>query len=96
MTDEEIYRKAIGELFQKTYGRFEHDEKKAIELFDKLLDRGIESHCDVVKEFCEQAGYGEHASKEIAQIYDIISLYKNHKESLAEFEYWDMDKLLDN
>ncbi|MFC1635053.1 hypothetical protein ACFL5Z_09435 [Planctomycetota bacterium] len=91
MTDEEIYRKAIGELFQ-TCGKFEHDEKKAIELFDKLLDRGIESHCDVVKAFCMGVGYDKEISKEIAKIYDIISLYKDHKESPNE--YWDIDKLL--
>lgn len=94
MTHEEIYRKAIEELFQMTYGRFEHDEKKAIELFDKLLERGIQSHCDVVKELCRNVGYDGPASEEIAQIYDIISLYKDHKESPNEF--WDIDKLLDN
>lgn len=63
-----IYRKAIELLFHKTYGKMEHGEKKAIELFDQLLGRDIESHCDVVKQFCREAGYDEHASKEIAQI----------------------------
>jgi hypothetical protein len=29
MTHEEIYRKAIKELFHKTYGKLEHGEKKA-------------------------------------------------------------------
>lgn len=93
MTDEEIYSKAIGELFRRYY-KYEHDEKKVIELFDKLLDRGIESHCDIVKEFCRRAGYDENASNEVSQIYDIISLYKDYKESPTEF--WDIDKLLDN
>lgn len=92
MTHEEIYRKAIAELIQKTYFRFEHDEVKAIELFDKLLDRGIKSHCDDVKEFCRGAGYDKHASKEIAKIYDIISLYKSYKERAPI--HWDIDKLL--
>jgi len=92
MTHEEIYKKAIKELFHKTYGKFEHDEKKAIELFDKLISSGIESHCDTVKKLCLEVGYHKSASEEIAQIYDIISLYKSHKKS--NMIYWDIDKLL--
>lgn len=92
MTDEEIYRKAIRELFQKTYCKFEHDEEKAIELFDKLLDRNIKSHCDDVKIICSEVGYNEFASKEIAHIYDILSLYKNYKKKVPT--HWDIDKLL--
>jgi len=92
MTDEEIYRKAIKALFQKTFCKFEHDEEKAIELFDRLLGRGIKSHCDDVKKFCEGVGYDKHASKEIAQIYDTISLYKSYKKKAPI--YWDIDKLL--
>ncbi len=92
MTNDEIYRKAIPELWQKTYGRMEHDEKQAIELFDKLLDRGIESHCDTVKELCREAGYDEYASEKIGHIYDVISLYKAHQES--SMVYWDINELL--
>jgi hypothetical protein len=94
MSHEEIYKKAIKELFQKTYGRFEHDEEKAIELFDRLLDRGIKSHCDTVKELCLEAGYVKSASEEIGKIYDIISLYKMYKGWSSM--YWDIDKLLNN
>jgi hypothetical protein len=94
MTKEDIYSKAIKELFQKTYGRFEHDEDKAIELFDKLLDRGIESHCDTIKELCAKAGYDEYASEEIGKIYDTISLYRIYKKMRPM--YWDIDKLLNN
>lgn len=94
MNHEEIYQKAIKELYHKTYGKFEHDEKKAIELFDKLLDSGIESHCDIVKRLCIEAGYHECASGKIAEIYDIISLYKLHQKS--SMKYWDIDKLLEN
>ena len=94
MNHEEIYRKAIKELHHKTYGRFEHDEEKAIELFDKLLDSDIKSHCDTIKRLCIEAGYDKCASKEIAKVYDIICLYKNHKkDSMA---YWDIDKILNN
>ena len=94
MTQEEVYRKAIKELFHKTYCKFEHDEEKAIELFDKLLDRGIESHCDTIEKLCIEAGYDEYGSEEIAKIYDIISLYKLYQKSLIK--HWDIDKLLNN
>lgn len=92
MANGDVYKKAINDLFQKTYGRFEHDEEKAIELFDILLDEGIESHCDSVKEFCREAGYDQSASEEIAQIYDILSLYKSHKKKAPM--YWDINQLL--
>jgi hypothetical protein len=94
MTHEEIYRKAIKELFQKTYCKFEHDEDVAIELFDKLLDRGITSHCDTVKELCMEAGYDKYESKNIGKIYDVISLYKLYQKS--SMVHWDIDELLTN
>jgi len=94
MNREEIYRKAIKELLQKTYHKFEHAEEVAIELFDKLLDSGIESHCDTVRELCLEAGYDENASEEIGRIYDVISLYKIYKKRGPM--YWDIDKLLNN
>jgi len=94
MANEEIYRKAIKKLFQKTDCKFEHDEEKAIELFDKLLDRGIKSHCDTIKKLCIETGYDEYGSEEIAKIYDIISLYKLYQTS--SIKHWDIDKLLNN
>jgi len=93
MANEDIYRKAINDLFPMTYCKFEHDEEKAIELFDKLLDEGIECHCDTVNQLCKEAGYDEYASKEIAQIYDIISLYKMYKKNMPS--HWDISKLID-
>ena len=81
MNAEAIYQKAIKALHHQTYGRFEHDEEVAIELFDKLLDRGAESHCDDVKRMCEDAGYDSYASKEIGQIYDVIHIYKQYKKA---------------
>ena len=92
MANEGIYRKAIEELLQNTNGKFEHDEEKAIELFDKLLDRGIESHRDTINNLCIEVGYDKDASEEIAKIYDIISRYKSHQKS--RMEHWDIDKLL--
>jgi hypothetical protein len=80
MLDEEIYRKAIKKLFQK-YGKFEHDEEKAIELFDKLLDQGIESDCSTVEQLCFEADFDKNTSEEIAKIYNIISLYKKYKKN---------------
>lgn len=79
MNTEGIYQKAIKKLHHKTYGKFEHDENKAIELFDKLLSRGIEFHCDDVKRICQKVGYDEAASQEISHIYDCIDIYKRYK-----------------
>ena len=92
MQNEDIYRKAIKELFQKTCGKTEHYEEKVIELFDKLLDEDIKCHCDTVEKMCKDVGYDEYASKEIAQIYDVISLYKLYKKSRVK--YWDISELV--
>ena len=94
MNHEQIYRNAIKELHHRTYGKFEHGEKKIIELFDKLLDNGIKSHCDTVKRLCIEAGYDKCASEKIGGIYDIINLYKNHKKD--SMTYWDIDKIINN
>lgn len=79
MENGDVYKKAIDDLFQRTQAKFEHYEHKVIGLFDALLDEGVESHRDTVKKLCKEAGYDESASEEIAQIYDILSLYKKYK-----------------
>lgn len=94
MNNEEIYRRVIEKLYHKTDAKFEHDEEKAIELFDKLIDKGIENHCDTIIKLCQEAGYDEHSSEEIGKIYDIISLYKSHQKS--SIKYWDIDKLINS
>lgn len=94
MESNDIYRRCITTLYEKTYGKFEHDEEKAIELFDKLLDEGLSSHCDTVKKLCLEAGYGEHAAGAIAAMYDTISLYKAYKKKAAPIQYWDLSKFL--
>lgn len=94
MTNGDVYKRAIAQLFGATYGRFEHDELKAIELFDKLLDEGIESHCDTVRQLCEEAGYSKYACDEIAHIYDVLTLYKLYKKKGPM--YWDIDRLLNS
>ena len=93
MGNAEVYETAIAALYEKTYGRFEHDEEKAIELFDKLLDARIQSHCDTVRSLCLKAGYEKHAAEAIAQIYDIVSLYKAYKSKKASM-HWDIEELL--
>jgi len=92
MANGDVYKKAINGLFQKTYAKFEHDEEKAIELFDKLFDAGITSHCDTINQLCKEAGYDEYASKEIAQIYDFVYLYKLYKQKGPM--YWDISQLI--
>lgn len=74
-----IYRKAIKRLFHKTSGKMEHDENKAIELFDKLLNRNIGIHPDDLKRICESAGYNELASEDIRNMYDYLAIYKQYK-----------------
>lgn len=74
-----IYRKAIDQLFHKTYEKMEHDENKAIELFDKLLNRNIRIHPDDLKKICQGAGYNELASEDICKMYDYVDIYKRYK-----------------
>ena len=92
MANREVYKKAIAQLFDATYGKFEHDDLTAIELFDKLIDKGIKSHCDTVRQLCEEVGYSKYACDEIAHIYDVLSLYKVYKKTNPG--YWDIDRLL--
>ena len=52
----------------------------------------MESHCDDVREMCLDAGYDKPSSDEIANIYDIISIYHDYKYgSLGS--YWDDDRI---
>lgn len=74
-----IYRNAIEDLSGKTHGKFEHDENKAIELFDKLLSKDVKIHCDEITEICRDMGYDLDASQEISQIYDHIDFYRRYK-----------------
>ena len=83
-----VYEKAMTELYQLTHGKFEHDEEKAIELFDKLIDRGTEILPDELKELCRQAGYLEPASKDISQIYDIIKFHKDYLGKSHKNQHW--------
>ena len=92
MKDDDTYKRCIAALYEKTNGRFEHAEDKAIDLFDKLIDKGIHSHCDTVKKLCLEVGYHQCAAQEIATIYDTVSIYKQHKAS--RMSYWDIDRLL--
>ena len=91
MDNEAIYRKAIGLLWEKTYGSMEHDEEKAIELFDKLLDKGIKIHCNKIKQICVDVGYTEGSSRRIGGIYDIISLYKDYRKGIHPTSWRDED-----
>ena len=48
MNDYCVYEKAIKKLWELTRGKIEHGEEAAIELFDKLIDRGTEIHMDTL------------------------------------------------
>ncbi len=89
-----VYEKAIKELYHLTYGKFEHDEIKAIELFDKLIDRGTKIHPDELKRLCKDVGYSEAAREEISQIYDIVKYYKEYLNKPDKNQHW-TSKMID-
>lgn len=95
MANETIYKNAVAELFEKTYGRLEdRDVTVAVELFDLLLERDKSIHCDTLKELCKEVGYADVTSAELAQIYDFVDVYRKYKKGRV-IRYWD-DKMIDN
>ncbi len=79
MSNEDIYEKVVAKLVEK-YGELANrDLIAAVELFDRLLERGKNIHPDRLKALCEKAGYGEFGSDELSKIYDIVDKYRNYK-----------------
>ena len=95
MANETLYKKAVAELFHKTYGKLEdRDVTVAVELFDLLLERDKSIHCDTLRELCKEVGYSDSTSGELAQIYDFVDVYRKYKEGY-EMRRWD-EKMIDN
>src|SRR3974390_2192953 len=89
-----IYRRAVEELFQATYGRLEdRDRIKVAQLFDKLRARGFGVHVDDLRRICRQAGYGEDTADEIGRLYDDLVLIREELENLQTLDYWPPEKI---
>ena len=72
--NEQIYRHAMNELFHLTHEKFEHDENKAIELFEKLLKRNISIHPDLLKEIAQEVYIDEYDANKLYEIYDCLHI----------------------
>jgi hypothetical protein len=95
MDNKTLYKKAVAELYDKTYGKLEdRDVTVAVELFDLLLERDKSIDCDILRGLCREEGYDEFTSNELAQIYDFVDVYRKYKEG-HEIRYWD-EKMIDN
>jgi len=95
MANETLYKKAVAELFHRTYGKLEdRDVTVAVELFDLLLERDKSIHCDTLRELCEEVGYHESTSRTLARIYDFVDVYRKYKEG-HEMRRWN-EEMIDN
>jgi len=95
MNDETVYKKAVAELFSRTYGRLEdRDVIVAVELFDLLLDHGKSIHPDTLKALCKKVGYDDSTIGELAQIYDFVDVYRRYKGGI-ESRRWN-ENMIDN
>jgi hypothetical protein len=89
-----IYRRAVEELIQDTYGRLEdRDRIKVVQLFDKLLARGFRVHVDDLRRTCRQAGYGKDTADEIGRLYDDLVLIREELENPQTLDYWPPEKI---
>jgi len=94
MSNEDIYEKAVAKLVEK-YGELaERDLIAAVELFDRLLERGKNIEPDRLKALCEKAGYDEFGSDELSKIYDIVDKYRQYKRG-KEIRHW-TDEMIDD
>ncbi len=94
MSNENIYKKAVSQLFEKTRGRLEdRDEIIVFELFDRLIERGIVISTDMIKQICIKNGYHPTTGGKISQIYDFIFRYRAYKEQ-KDYPRWN-DEIID-
>ncbi len=95
MTSKEIYANAVVELFHKTYGGLaDRDVTVAVELFDLLLEREKSIHPDTLKGLCKKAGFDDFTSDKLAQIWDIVDVYRKYKGG-DEIRHW-TEEMIDN
>jgi len=89
-----IYRRAVEELWHKTYGKLEdRDRIKVVQLFDKLHTKGFRVHVDDLRRICRQAGYREDAADEIGRLYDDLVLIREELENPQTLDYWPPERI---
>ena len=93
ITETTIHKCAIKWLFRNcAKGSMEHEEIRAIHLFDKLLAKGHSIHVDDITGFCLDAGFDEADSEQITRIYDTIQEFHQGK-TLDDDLYWDEEMI---
>jgi hypothetical protein len=89
-----IYRRAVTELFPRTYGGVaDRDRIKVVQLFDRLRARGFYIHVDGLRRICKQAGYGGDTADEIGRIYDDLVLIREELENPQTLDYWPPERI---
>jgi hypothetical protein len=89
-----IYRRVVKELFQDTYGGLaDRDRIKVVQLFDKLLAKGLLIHVDDLRRICRQAGYAEYAADGIGRIYDDLVLIREELEDPQTLDCWPPERV---
>ena len=89
-----IYRRAVTELFPRTYGGLaDRDRVKVVQLFDRLRARGFRIHVDDLRRICRQVGYGEDTADEIGRLYDDLALIREELENSQTLDYWPPEKI---
>ncbi len=97
---EMIYQEAVKELFSNTYGGLaDRDRIKVVQLFDKLLAKGIQIHVDDLRRICRDAGNADYAADGIGRLYDDLVLIRNELENPQTLDYWPaetIDRIIDS
>lgn len=89
-----IYRRAVNELFQSTYGRLDdRDRIKVVQLFDKLLAKELWIHVDDLRRICRQAAYSQDAADEIGRLYDDLVLIRKELENPQTSDHWPPERI---
>jgi hypothetical protein len=94
MMCEAIYRRAVKELWQSTYGGLaDRDRIKVVQLFDKLLAKGFRIHVDDLRRICNQAHYADYAADGIGRLYDDLVLIREELKSPQTLDCWPPERM---
>jgi hypothetical protein len=89
-----IYRRAMSELFPRTYGGLpDRDRMKVVQLLDRLIARGLHIHVDDLRRMCREVGYAEYAADDIGRIYDDLILIREELENPQTLDYWPPERI---
>lgn len=88
MNNVTVYQKAVQSLSSKVNGGLaDRDVIVAIELFDRLLDRGVTIHPDDLGDICKKACLDEFAAERLPLIFDVVEKYRKYKHG-EEYPRW--------